>query len=129
MPAISPDIIGQIGVFFKNILIHNSLAVVFATGAVIWFLLALYRPTRTKLITLIGFLILLFAFEYNKHIATPLLLQTQQTLQTQIAHARFDWLVRVILTKIGPVVLYGIGALCIIGGMLIGGWSAKKNNV
>lgn len=75
---------------------------------------ALYRPTRGKIIIMWGFVILLFSFEYSKHILEPLKEQTIQSLITERESIRIEYYITKILTRVVPF------GLPILGWMLIG---------
>jgi len=110
----SPDT--QQNLFYTILFIiqHNALAltyttaIVFTTGHMFW------KPTRGKILILWGFIILLFAFEYSKHILEPLKEQTIQSLITKRESVRIEFYITKFLTRIVPF------ALPIVGWMLVG---------
>lgn len=61
---------------------HNLPVLVYVGGVALMILLLLYRPNRKLILFLVGFALLAFNFEYVKHIADPLLEQTQTSMES-----------------------------------------------
>ena len=111
---ISPDTQQNILYTIYFILIHNFEAVLYVVGILLMTGWALYKPTRGKIVMLWGFIILLFAFEYSKHILEPLKEQTIQSLITERESIRIEYYITKILTRAVPF------GLPILGWMLVG---------
>lgn len=98
------------------LLLHNAEAIFYLSAVILFTLLALYKPTRGKVITMWGFLILLFAFEYNKHILEPLTLQFMNSLITERPSFRIEYTINLILIKLVPTGLPIIGWCLVVLG-------------
>ena len=98
------------------LLLHNAEAIFYLSAVILFTLLALYKPTRGKVITKWGFLILLFAFEYNKHILEPLTLQFMNSLITERPSFRIEYTINLILVKLVPTGLPIIGWCLVVLG-------------
>lgn len=98
------------------LLLHNAEAIFYLSAVILFTLLALYKPTRGKVITMWGFLILLFAFEYNKHILEPLTLQFINSLITERPSFKIEYTINLILVKLVPTGLPIIGWCLVVLG-------------
>ena len=90
---------------------------------------ALYIPNRAKILLLWGFLILLFAFEYNKHILEPLRQQTLNSLVTERKSARIEHYINKVTTRILPRGLPLLGWILLIAGGTIQLKEIKKKGL
>ena len=113
---ISPDTQQNILYTAYFILIHNVQALLYVVGIITVTTWALYKPTRGKIVMLWGFIILLFAFEYSKHILEPLKEQTIQSLITQRESVRIEYYITKILTRAVPFGLPILGWMLIVIG-------------
>jgi hypothetical protein len=113
---IAPDTQQNIIYTVYFILIHNFAAILYSIGIVIMAVWALYKPTRWKLLIMWGFIVLLFAFEYKKHIVDALVEQTRNSLITERQSWRLERYVNIILAKLVPLVLPLFGWMLVIGG-------------
>ncbi|MEI6533345.1 MAG: hypothetical protein WCO06_05900 [Candidatus Roizmanbacteria bacterium] len=95
------------------IILHNFLAIIFAIGIVVSLGMAFYKPSRKTLFIFIGFILFLFAFEYNKHIAEPLTEQTVNSLITEVPRYKLQSFISKFLIRIVPALLYIGGAVSI----------------
>jgi len=112
----APDTQQNIFYAIVFIFMHNFTAILYSLGIVMTTFLALYRPTRGKILILWGFVILLFAFEYEKHILAPLTQQTLNSLITERESLRIEYYVSKFLTRIVPFALPVVGwGLVILG--------------
>jgi hypothetical protein len=100
------------------ILLHNLEAILYFFGIFIMTLWMLYKPTRAKFVILIGFVLLLFAFEYKKHIVEGLTEQTKNSLITERQSYRIERYLDIILSKLVPLGLPLLGWMCVIGGTI-----------
>ncbi|OGK37375.1 hypothetical protein A3F03_04285 [Candidatus Roizmanbacteria bacterium RIFCSPHIGHO2_12_FULL_41_11] len=114
---VAPDTRQNIYYLIVSLLRHNFFAFVYFAGIIGSLFIAFRKPSRTALLMLIGFAILLFSFEYNKHIVEPLKEQTLNSLITERQSYRIARIVSVFLGKLLPLILPLIGwAMVIIGG-------------
>lgn len=81
---------------------HNAEAMLYALGIAIFTAHALYKPTRGKILAMWGCAILLFAFEYEKHILEPLRQQTIGSLVTMRESFRIEHTVNYVLMRVVP---------------------------
>lgn len=97
-------------------LLHNYEAIFYALAIGTVTLWALYKPTRGKILMMWGFIILLFAFEYEKHILEPLRQQTIGSLITERESVRIEYVINKFFTKAVPLGLPILGWMLVIGG-------------
>jgi hypothetical protein len=112
----APDTKQNLFYTISFLLLHNAEAIFYLSAVILFTLLALYKPTRGKVITMWGFLILLFAFEYNKHILEPLTLQFMNSLITERPSFRIEYTINLILVKLVPTGLPIIGWCLVVLG-------------
>lgn len=100
---INPDLQQNIfyTVFFT--VTHNAFALFYFTGIVFAIGLSLFKPSRKSVLLLIGFSLLLFGFEYNKHIVEGLREQTLNALITVQEHNFVRRVVNVFTLKLFPL--------------------------
>ena len=99
--------------------LHNFEAVLYSFGIIFTTLWMLYKPSRAKLLMLWGFIFLLFAFEYKKHIVEGLTEQTINSLITERQSYRIERYVNVILNKLVPLGLPLAGWSLIVFGIIL----------
>ncbi len=75
---------------------------------------------------MLGFLILLFSYEYDKHIIDGLREQTINSLITITPHYRLQRLVDITISTILPVFFYILGWFFVYFAILIGALQKKK---
>ncbi len=109
-------------------LIHNFEALFYASCIVMVTLWALYQPTRAKITIMWGLLILLFAFEYNKHILEPLREQTINALITERQSWRIEHYINKVTTRILPRGLPLLGWILTISGSILEVKNFRKKN-
>lgn len=126
--TIAPDTLQNIKVMIDLIFLHNFAALMYALGIFVSLIISIYKPSRAVIFMLLGFILLLFAFEYSKHIVGPLTDQTLGSLITLRQSPTTERIVRIFLTKIIPLVLPIIGWILIILGILGGSFNLKKSN-
>lgn len=105
----APDLQQNIIITFYLLFSHNYEAFAYFVGIVIGIVLAFYRPSRFALLILLGFVILLFSFEYDKHIIVGLREQTLKSLITTTPHFKVARVVNLLLSDIMPILLYVAG--------------------
>lgn len=99
------------------ILLHNFEAILYSIGIVGALALALYKPTRGKILIMVGFIVLLFAFEYDKHILEPLRQQTIGSLITERQSFRIEHTINYVTMRVLPKILPFFGWVLVIGGI------------
>ena len=108
-PDLQQNIITTIYLFFS----HNYIALVYIAGIVLGVGLSLWRPSRFATLVLIGFAVLLFSFEYDKHLIAPLRDQTIRSFITEKPHFRLQRIIDVTVSEIVPVGFYIAGWGCL----------------
>jgi len=106
---LTPDLKQNIFYMIYFIIKHNLSAIIYGAGILFSIILAIIKPSRKAMFMLLGFIILLFAFEYNKHIAESLHKQTIESLITLKRYYKLEWIIQVVLTKVLPLLLPAIG--------------------
>ena len=110
------------------IFLHNFVAVFFLLGVIFSALLLIIRPSRCSTLLVFGFMILLFAFEYNKHIVEPLKEQTLNSLITIQEHNKVRRVVNIVLVKGLPRGLPLLGWTLVAAGIGLKVFSKKNKN-
>jgi hypothetical protein len=105
---------------------HNYIAFVYLLGVIIGIGLSLYRPSRFATLILLGFAILLFSFEYDKHIIVGLREQTIKSLITAQPHYKLQRMVDLLISEVLPVFFYILGWLTIFTAVIKAGVSFGK---
>ncbi|MFZ2206349.1 MAG: hypothetical protein WA061_06860 [Microgenomates group bacterium] len=98
---------------------HNLPVFIYGAGICISALMAIIKPKRSYVLFLLGFIILLFAFEYQKHILDGLKEQTINALITVQEHNLVRRVVNIILIKLLPLGMPLIGWSFIILGVYL----------
>lgn len=127
-PTISPDLQQNILVTIYLLFTHNYIAFAYFTGVLIGIALSLYRPSRFSTMILLGFAILLFSFEYDKHIISAFREQTVKSLITLQPHYKLQKLIDLVITELLPVLLYVLGWLFIYLAIFYGAVRMKKKD-
>jgi hypothetical protein len=107
--VISADIRQSIFYTLYLLFSHNYEAVAYFTGMVIGIVLLIKKPSRFATFIMLGFAILLFQYEYDKHIIVGLREQTLTSLATTATHLRFTRLISTIISDILPIIFYLLG--------------------
>jgi hypothetical protein len=89
---------------------HNYILLAYLIGLAISVMMALKKPSRYATLLILGFAILAFSFEYDKHIIDGLREQTINSLITVQQHNKVQKLTTTLITDVAPLVFY------------IGGW-------
>ena len=112
---IAPDLRQNIVVTLYLLFTHNYIAIAYFFGIILGIILSVWKPSRFATFILIGFSILLFSYEYDKHIIAGLREQTLKSLITVTPHYRLSRIVNLFLSDLLPVLFYITG-----WGMLFG---------
>jgi hypothetical protein len=105
----SADLQQNIFVTVYLLFTHNYIAFAYFFGMLIGIGLSIWRPSRFSTFIFLGFAILLFSFEYDKHIIAGLRDQTLKSLITVKQHYKVQRLVTLVITEILPVLFYLLG--------------------
>lgn len=117
--AITPDLKQNIFYTVYFTVSHNLPVFVYGSGIVLFAFLAILRPRRSFVLFLLGFIILLFAFEYEKHILEGLKEQTINALITIQEHNKVRRLINITLVKALPLLLPLTGWGCVVFGVYL----------
>ncbi len=105
----APDTQQNIIIAIQLLISHNAVALLYATGLIGATGYALYKPTRSGVLLMIGFALLLLGFEYQKHIKDALLEQTTNSLITERASYRLERVITIAIVKLAPLVASVLG--------------------
>lgn len=123
---ITPDLIQNTFFTFYLTVIHNFLAIGYALGIGVSAFLAIHKPSRYAVFLLLGFILLLFGFEYEKHVLEGLREQTLNALITVQDHKKVRRVVHIVLVKALPILLPLIGWGFVIMGVYLFQRERKK---
>lgn len=106
---ITPDLKQNIlyAVYFT--ITHNIPVIIYGLGIFISAVLAIKRPSRSLIFFLLGFILLLFGYEYQKHILDGLREQTINALITVQEHNKVRRIINLVLIKGAPILLPLVG--------------------
>lgn len=93
---------------------HNALPILYLCALTLSTIWALIRPTRAKILCMIGFSLLLFAFQYEKHIQEPLLTQTRNSLITERSSQRVDRAISLVVEDVAHRTFNAMGVISLI---------------
>lgn len=127
---LTPDLKQNAIVALYLLFIHNYVVFAYVGGTVISIIIALIRPSRFIICMALGFAVLAFAFEYDKHLIVPLREQTLKSLITITPHYKLEKLINLGLSNILPMFLYICGWSLIYIAIIIGNlhMTQKKKN-
>ncbi len=102
MPPINPELQQNIAVTTELTILHNFWALSYFLGLIISIIWSIVRPSRAATFAFLGFGLLLFSFEYTKHILEPLKEQTVNSIITMQEHHTARRVLNASLIKIIP---------------------------
>lgn len=111
--TVTPDLTQNIIVTIYLLFTHNYIAIAYFVGLVISIALSLYRPSRFTTFAFLGFAILLFSYEYDKHIISGFREQTIKSFITMQPHYKLQKILELIISDFLPVLFYITGWLFI----------------
>jgi hypothetical protein len=114
-----PDIQQNMFYTLYFLILHNILPIMFLGGLLLATAWALYKPARKAIFLMIGCALLLFSFEYSKHIVEGLKEQTLNSVITETPHDKLERLITVTLSKILPLVLNITGVAALLVGVFL----------
>ena len=115
MNSIPADLQQNISITLQLTFLHNYVAIFYFVGLIFSIIWSLYRPSRAATFAFIGFGLLLFSFEYTKHILEPLKEQTENSVITMTEHHLARRILDLWLVRLTPVcsVVFGFISLII----------------
>lgn len=113
MPPITAELQQNIVVTLYLLFTHNYIAIMYFAGLVLAIALSFYRPSRFTTLITVGFAVLLFSYEYDKHIVDGLREQTTRSLITMTPHYTLKRYIDLFLADLLPMLMYGFGWLCL----------------
>ena len=117
--TITPDLKQNILYTIYFTITHNAIALFYFLGIVVAIGLSLYRPSRKSILLLLGFIILLFGFEYNKHILESLREQTLNALITIQEHNKVRRIINIVTLKLLPLALPLVGWILVLSSIYL----------
>lgn len=126
---ISPDLKQNAIITLYLFFTHNYIVFAYAGGLLLSIIISLIRPSRFSILMLLGFAVLVFSYEYDKHIIVPFREQTIQSFITQTPHYRLQKIISLTISEILPMLFYLIGWGFVYVGILTVGLKRKKKHV
>ena len=124
--SLSPDLQQNLIHTVYALFVHNYIVFAYFFGFLISVLISIFRPSRFSVLLMLGFAVLTFSFEYDKHIIEGLRQQTLQSLITYKPHYRAQRLVDLVISELLPVVFYLTGWFLIYLAVLLEGFRKKR---
>jgi hypothetical protein len=126
MTPVSPDISQGIVTTIYNTFSHNSEAFAYFVGMCIGIGLMIRKPSRFATFVMLGFALLLFGFEYDKHIIIGLRDQTLTSLATARPHLRFNRIVSIFISELLPIIFYAAGWVLVFLSIIVASLKMHK---
>ena len=117
--SLTPDLKQNIAVTVFFTVTHNLPVFIYGTGIAVFAFLAILKPRRSFIFFLLGFIILLFSFEYEKHMLEGIKEQTINALITMQEHNTVRRIINIVLVKALPLLLPLSGWSLIMGGIYL----------
>lgn len=118
---ITPDLQKNFIDTIYSLFVHNYIVFAYVFGLLISIVVCLVRPSRFSILMLLGFALLTFSFEYDKHIIAPFREQTLQSLITVKPHYKLQRIVNLFISEVLPIVFYISGWGLIYLGIILKG--------
>ena len=126
--SLSPDLQQNLIITAYLLFSHNYIAFIYLIGFLISTLLSIIKPSRFAILNLLGFLILLFSYEYDKHIIVGLREQTLNSLITETPHYKLEKVVNLIISQGLPIFFYILGWFLIFIAIVYAAFKLTKKN-
>lgn len=125
---ISAELLQNIRITIELTFLHNYLAIFYFIGLILSVVWSLYRPSRAATMAMVGFGLLLFSFEYSKHILEPLKEQTTNSLITMQEHNKVRRILDLSMVRLMPtgLLISGFSSLIISGVLFLRGFFTQK---
>lgn len=117
--TITPDLKQNLFYMIFFTVTHNAPVIIYSLGIVYAVINSLIKPSRGSVILLLGFILLLFGFEYNKHILEGLREQTINALITIQEHNKVRRIINIVTLKAIPFLTPLLGWIMVITGIYL----------
>lgn len=111
---ITPDLKQNLFYMIFFTVTHNAPVFIYGLGILCAAIYSILKPSRGSVLILLGFILLLFGFEYNKHILEGLREQTINALITIQEHNKVRRIINIITLKVIPFLTPLLG-WCMVG--------------
>ncbi len=119
MFIITPDLKQNIFYTLYFTVSHNLPVFLYGSGIFYAVIHSLIRPSRASVLLLLGFILLLFAYEYDKHIVHSLREQTINALITIQEHNKVRRIINILTLKAIPVLTPLLGWFMVLTGIYL----------
>lgn len=113
-----PSLSGNFVRMMYELFSHNYIVIGYFAGLIVSALAAFKKPTRTHFLIVIGFALLVFNFEYEKHISEGLRDQTVSSVVGQTGNLKAKSLVALFIEFVFPIVTFYLGIALILFGLV-----------
>jgi hypothetical protein len=127
MLSLSPDLTSNLIHTIYLLFAHNYIVFAYFLGLLISIILSIKHPSKFTVFLLLGFALLTFSFEYDKHIAEGLRNQTVNSLITERPHYTVQKWLNLVITDLLPIFFYSIGWCFIYAATILGVRKPKSN--
>jgi len=114
---ITPDLKQNLFYMIYFTVTHNAPVFIYGIGILYAIIHSIIKPSRGSVILLLGFILLLFGFEYNKHILDGLREQTINALITVQEHNKVRRIINIITLKAIPFLAPVLGWIMVGSGI------------
>lgn len=125
-PAVTPDLQQNIVTTVYLLFAHNYIAFAYFTGVLTGIYLSFFRPSRYSTMILLGFAVLLFSYEYDKHIIDALRTQTINSFITTTPHYKVSRIIDLFISEILPILFYVAGWFLLFAAIISRGQQTQK---
>jgi len=126
MNFFTPDLQQNIIHTIYALFVHNYIVFAYFFGFLVSVFIAIKKPSRFAVLLILGFAVLTFSFEYDKHIVEGLREQTVQSLITEEPHYRTQRLINLVISEALPVAFYLFGWILIYWAIVSEGLKKKR---
>lgn len=109
MHTLSPDLQQNVAITAELTVLHNFWALSYFAGLLASIIWSIWRPSRAASFAFLGFGLLLFSFEYTKHILEPFRNQTMNSIITEQQHLQAQRLINGSIVKLVPFGSFAAG--------------------
>jgi len=117
--TITPDLKQNLFYMIFFTVTHNAPVIIYGLGILYAVIHSIIKPSRGSVILLLGFILLLFGFEYNKHILDGLREQTLNALITVQEHNKVRRIINIITLKAIPFLTPLLGWIMVLSGLYL----------
>ncbi len=109
MNPLTPDLQQSLVHTVYSLFVHNYIVFAYFFGFLLSVLISIKNPSRFSVLMLLGFAVLTFSFEYDKHIIDGFRQQTLQSLITEQSHFQLQRFISVVISEVLPIFFYLLG--------------------